>query len=952
MRPRSPVSSIHLVPSLLLLGLLAACGGGGGDSPTGPNPPPVQPTVASVTVTPGTAALVVPQTVQLTATVRDQQGNTMSTAVSWTTSSSAVASVSQTGLVTSVGTGTATITASAGGQSGSATVTVTVQPTSPYGPIVEKKDIGANGGTLGNADVAVTIPAGVLLTPRPIEVVRDTSTPTGLLGQAGSARYVIDGLPANQVTTVSVRVRVNGTLTGTPAIGLQQPAVDQADSVVTVLGLRILPARDSAGWLVTEVPLRGREASAGISPFGAARTGLAAPAPLTPAAAFDPETLLADGFLTALLNVRIRMSPSGRFDVWDALDDPNLEANLTTVAGWMDEAYTTLTTTYGYSAAHRASWPMQVLIENTPKTYNGVFRQFAPWPFDVNFAVIGMPRSKLTRAEQPGTAIHELYHFMQQRYRQGMTGEQYMRLPWLMEATSTWIAEFHPRSPRPFPASTAEAWREHLYGGLRPDLNADAGYGKAPMIKYAAKQWGHERIRAVWDGVLAGKLPAAAMLEAFPEPAAQWWPSVLTQQVGGSLYAWASDSILPEPQFFAYGKVPILPGRVPWWTTNELWPLQVAIWRLERDTALFGPKFQLPIHLDSASLGKLKLLAFEKPAAAAYYRPIIGGDTVLVPGHRLMTRDTIMLMLTSVDVAAPYTNRHKAGVRIDLRLPDGDWYLAATGPVTDNTTYQCDSPGDSVDFDIADNAEGVMNVLSGFGTWTRKPTPSYPATYEWTVKPELADSLGKLALVLSSTIQETAKDTVLLTARLQWDLLGSARAGALRERISRGDLGGWWWWLLPIGLVPVARSKRVRRALPVVGAVVLVSLAGCLGFIGWAIDETIEVTLTKVRFTADPNDANATLLEVREATGKTTLTRFRTEAWIYTYDAFGAKADSTKRTCSGSGTATYAVTGAVYGDGIKPPTNDPEETLAVRIERAFGVPGLAARIEAAQAGRP
>lgn len=185
MRSRSPMSSIRLIPSLLLLGVIAACGGGGSDSPTGPNPPPPPPpTVASVTVTPGTAALVVPQAVQLTATVRDQQGNPMSTAVSWTTSSSAVASVSQTGLVTSVGAGTATITASAGGQSGSATVTVTVQPTSPYGPVVEKKDIGANGGTLGNADVAVTIPAGVFLTPRPVEVVRDTSTPTDLLGQA------------------------------------------------------------------------------------------------------------------------------------------------------------------------------------------------------------------------------------------------------------------------------------------------------------------------------------------------------------------------------------------------------------------------------------------------------------------------------------------------------------------------------------------------------------------------------------------------------------------------------------------------------------------------------------------------------------------------------------------------------------------------------------------------
>lgn len=762
---------------------------------------------------------------------------------------------------------------------------------------------------------------------------------------------MIDGLPANQVTTVSVRVRLNGTLTGTPAIGLQQPAADREDEVRTVLGLRILPARDSAGWLVTEVPLRGRESAASTSPFGAVRGAVAVPAPTTRAAAFDPQTLLADGFLTALLNVRVRMSPSGRFDVWDALDDPNLEANLTTVAGWMDEAYTTLTTTYGYSAAHRATWPMQVLIENTPKTYNGVFRQFFPYPFDNNFSVIGMPRSKLTRDEQPGTAIHELYHFMQQRYRDGLTLAQYGRMSWLMEATSTWMSELHPRSPRPFTNTTARSWRDSLYGGLNPHMVANSGYGKAPMIKYIAKRWGHEKVREAWQAVQTGVEPVGALLNVVPEPAAQWWPLALAEQLGGSLYPWPIDSLLPR----GYQKydLPARPGRIPYLAQNELWPFDVEMWFLRRDTAMFGPKFQLPVYLDTASIAaKVKLLAFDKPAAATHFRPIAGTDTVFIPGHRLQTRDTILLLATSVNVAPPYTLLYKPAVRVDLRLPDGDWYLKPTGPVTDNTTYQCDSPGDSVEFDLGDNAEGVMDVLSGFGTWTRKPTPSYPATYEWKVKPELADSLDRLALVLSSTIQETGKDTVLLTARLQWDLLGSARAGALRERISRGDLGGWWWWLLPIGLVPVARSKRVRRALPVVGAVVLVSLAGCIGFIGWAIDETIEITLTKVRYTADPNDANATLLEVREATGKTTLTRFRTEAWIYTYDAQGAKTDSTKRTCSGSGTATYGVTGAVYGDGIAPPDDDPEETLAVRIERAFGVPGLAARIEAARTGRP
>ena len=64
-------------------------------------------------------------TEQLTAEVRDQNGNAMAgAAVSWASSAASVATVSSTGLVTAVGNGTATITATAGSASGSATVTV------------------------------------------------------------------------------------------------------------------------------------------------------------------------------------------------------------------------------------------------------------------------------------------------------------------------------------------------------------------------------------------------------------------------------------------------------------------------------------------------------------------------------------------------------------------------------------------------------------------------------------------------------------------------------------------------------------------------------------------------------------------------------------------------------------------------------------------------------------
>jgi uncharacterized protein YjdB len=85
--------------------------------------------VASVTVAPTSASVLVGQTATLTATLKDANGNVLTgRAITWTTSSASVASVSAAGVVTGVSAGTATITATSEGKSASATVTVTAPP--------------------------------------------------------------------------------------------------------------------------------------------------------------------------------------------------------------------------------------------------------------------------------------------------------------------------------------------------------------------------------------------------------------------------------------------------------------------------------------------------------------------------------------------------------------------------------------------------------------------------------------------------------------------------------------------------------------------------------------------------------------------------------------------------------------------------------------------------------
>ena len=118
-RPRS------FILTSIALGAVAWAAGCGDDT-TEPPPPPEPARPASIVVTPATAEFTaLGATVQLSAEVRDQNGQVMDgVTVTWASSAAGVATVDVAGLVTAAGNGTAMITATAGAVSGSAAVTV------------------------------------------------------------------------------------------------------------------------------------------------------------------------------------------------------------------------------------------------------------------------------------------------------------------------------------------------------------------------------------------------------------------------------------------------------------------------------------------------------------------------------------------------------------------------------------------------------------------------------------------------------------------------------------------------------------------------------------------------------------------------------------------------------------------------------------------------------------
>src|SRR2546427_51702 len=168
--------------------------------------------VASVTVSPATAVVLVGATVQLTTTLKDAAGNVLSgRSVTWASGTPAVATVSSTGLVTGVAAGAATITATSEGQSGTAAVTVSSVPVASVtvSPATANVFVGATTQLSATPKDA----AGNVLTGRGVAW---TSSNTAIA--TVSAAGLVTGVAAGSATITATSGRESGTAGGHPAV--------------------------------------------------------------------------------------------------------------------------------------------------------------------------------------------------------------------------------------------------------------------------------------------------------------------------------------------------------------------------------------------------------------------------------------------------------------------------------------------------------------------------------------------------------------------------------------------------------------------------------------------------------------------------------------------------------------------------------------------------------------
>src|SRR5437016_2111344 len=204
--------------------------------------------VASVTVTLAVVSLLVGAAVQLTATTADSAGNVLSgRSISWSTSNATVASVSSSGLVTSVAQGSASITATSEGKSTAVPVTVTTVPVAS----LQVSPASANmfvGQTL-SLTATPKDAAGNTLTGRPVTWA-SSSPSVATVSNTGQVAGVTQGSATITATSESKTATATINVAIVPVASVQVAPASASIGVGQTVQLAATP-KDSAGSALT-----------------------------------------------------------------------------------------------------------------------------------------------------------------------------------------------------------------------------------------------------------------------------------------------------------------------------------------------------------------------------------------------------------------------------------------------------------------------------------------------------------------------------------------------------------------------------------------------------------------------------------------------------------------------------------------------------------------------------
>lgn len=255
--------------------------------------------VASITVALDSSSLTVPHTSQASATLRDSSGTVVGGSVTWSSSNTGVATVSNTGVVSAISAGTANIVASSGTVTGNSAISVVAPVTPIASVVVSLVSTSVNVGVTTQATATALDANNNVLTGRTVSwsssntAVATVDPSSGIVTGVSAGTASISANSGGKTGAATITVAGQTAAVGSVTVSLALPSVKvagttQATATVYDVNHNVIPGRavtwssaNTAVAMVNSTTGVVTGVAAGTAGIVATASGISGTAPIT-----------------------------------------------------------------------------------------------------------------------------------------------------------------------------------------------------------------------------------------------------------------------------------------------------------------------------------------------------------------------------------------------------------------------------------------------------------------------------------------------------------------------------------------------------------------------------------------------------------------------------------------------------------------------------------------------
>lgn len=379
--------------------------------------------------------------------------------------------------------------------------------------------IGSSGGTVGNDDILITVPAGAFSLETEIAIFNDPYE-TAFGENAVSNYYKITGIPDDYSKPIKLKMKYSGDLSEQSYLAVGSKSYDLVNGDSSIVH-ELYTASDSSGYLISELPVYNN-LSLPKSSVTSGSHGI-----------FDEVYVnLASGYKTKITQ-NFNIQYPGSTEQYVEVAEEIFEGALNIIRSDLEVNYFP-NDTKGF-----------VVIKVQEKPVKGKYElhQIAKSLFNVSLEAI------ITDVVSNGDLRYRTAGSLLERelwYRATQTNSS--AAIWYIYAVYSWMEELFTsdsnyKNPKSFPEYAITP-----FNGLRADkgenseanfdLNLQHGIGMSSVIKYLTddERYGKVGIGKTFGGVSQSVLTTASLLNSMDALLADWWPDFLKEYVGGNIY--------------------------------------------------------------------------------------------------------------------------------------------------------------------------------------------------------------------------------------------------------------------------------------------------------------------------------------------------------------------------------------------------------------------------------